>query len=80
MKAVRRLGGTPSELDTTTGVSGSPDVVELNDGAIAVIGVDVTDDVSDLELLGARCASDERVVRIPRVTFMSAAAAAREAG
>jgi hypothetical protein len=72
MKAVRRLGRTPIELGTTTGVSGSPDIIELDDGAFAVIGVDVTDQIAGLNGLGARCAPDERVVRIPRVTLTSA--------
>ncbi|MEV5751551.1 hypothetical protein AB0L00_27325 [Actinoallomurus sp. NPDC052308] len=69
MRAVRRLGRTPAELGTTTGVSGSPDILELDDGAFAVIGVDITEQVSDLSLFGARCAPNERVVRIPRKTL-----------
>jgi hypothetical protein len=72
MKAVRRLGKPPAELGNTTGVSGSPDILELDDGAFAVIGVDITDQVSDLDLIGARCAADERVVRIPRNTLAAA--------
>jgi hypothetical protein len=43
MKATRRIGTTPAERDDTTGVSGSPDILELDDGAFAVIGVDITD-------------------------------------
>lgn len=69
MKAVRRLGKTPAELGNTTGVSGSPDILELDDGAFAVIGVDITDQVGDLRVFGARCAPNERVVRIPRNTL-----------
>lgn len=72
MKAVRRLGKTPAELGSTTGVSGSPDILELDDGAFAVIGVDITDQVDDLGLLNARCADNERVVRVPRNTFAAA--------
>ncbi|MEV6349840.1 hypothetical protein [Actinoplanes sp. NPDC051851] len=72
MRAVRRLGKTPVELGTTTGVSGSPDILELDDGAYAVIGVDITDQVGDLSALGARCAPNERVVRVPRTTFVAA--------
>jgi hypothetical protein len=72
MRAVRRLGKTPDELGNTTGVSGSPDILELDDGAFAVIGVDITDQVGDLALLGARCAPNERVVRIPRNTLAAA--------
>jgi hypothetical protein len=72
MKAVRRLGMTPAELGNTTGVSGSPGILELDDGAFAVIGVDITDQVGDLALLGAQCAPNERVVRVPRNTFTAA--------
>jgi hypothetical protein len=72
MRAVRRLGKTPAELGNTTGVSGSPDILELDDGTFAVIGVDITDQVADLPALGARCASNERVVRVPRNTFVAA--------
>lgn len=72
MRAVRRLGKTPAELGNTTGVSGSPDILELDDGAFAVIGVDITDQVADLPALGARCAPNERVVRVPRNTFVAA--------
>jgi hypothetical protein len=72
MKAVRRLGKNPAELGTTSGVSGSPDILELDDGAFAAIGVDITDQVDDLLQLGASCAPNERVVRIPRVTLVAA--------
>jgi len=72
MKAIRRLGKTPAELGNTTGVSGSPDILELNDGAFAVIGIDITDQVSELGTVGARCAPNERVVRIPRNTLTAA--------
>jgi hypothetical protein len=72
MKAVRRIGKTPTELGNTTGVSGSPDIMELEDGAFAVIGVDITDQISDLDALGARCAANERVVRVPRNTLTAA--------
>jgi hypothetical protein len=72
MRAVRRLGKTPAELGNTTGVSGSPDILELDDGAFAVIGVDITDQVGDLSVLAARCAPNERVVPVPRNTFVAA--------
>lgn len=74
MQAVRRLGKTPRERNDTTGVSGSPDILELSDGTFAVIGVDVTDQVTGLSGLDARCAPDERVVRISRSTLVSARA------
>ncbi len=72
MRAVRRLGKTPAGLGNTTGVSGSPDILELDDGAFAVIGVDITDEVDGLSALGARCTTNERVVRVPRNTFAAA--------
>ncbi len=37
MKVVRRLGKTPAELGNTPGVSGSPDILELDDGARCMI-------------------------------------------
>ena len=59
-------------VGNTTGVSGSPDVLELDDGSFAVIGVDITDQVGELGTVSARCAPDERVVRIPRNTLTAA--------
>jgi hypothetical protein len=73
MHAVRRIGKTPTELGNTTGVSGSPDLLELDDGSFAVIGVDITDDLGHQPLSDARCASNERIVRIPRNTLIAAA-------
>ncbi len=72
MEAVRRLGKTPTELGATSNVSGSPDILELTDGTFAVIGVDITDELGRSPLADARCAPDERIVRIPRVTLMAA--------
>ena len=43
MKAVRRLGLHPREIGSTTGVSGSPDILELEDGSYAIIRVDISD-------------------------------------
>lgn len=72
MRAVIRLGRTPRERGDTTNVSGSPDILALDDGSYVVIGVDVTDEVSGLSELGARCAPNERVVRITRSTLVAA--------
>jgi hypothetical protein len=72
MKAVRRLGKTPTELGVTSNVSGSPDILELTDGAFAVIGVDITDELGRSPLTDAHCAPDERIVRIPRITLVMA--------
>jgi hypothetical protein len=72
MKAVGRLGKTPAELGNTTGVSGSPDILELDDGSFGVIGVDVTDILGTNPLSDARCAHNERIVRILRNTLIAA--------
>lgn len=72
MRVTRRLGKTPQELGNTTNVSGSPDILELDDGSFAVIGVDITDQVADLASVRARCAPNERMVRIPRNTLTAA--------
>jgi hypothetical protein len=72
MKAIRRLGSRPIDRGDTTNVSGSPDILELDDGSFAVIGVDVTDALGRLPLVDARCAPDERIVRITRNTLLAA--------
>jgi hypothetical protein len=72
MKATRRLGTTPVERGDTTDVSGSPDILELDDGAFAIIGVDITDEIGTRPLSDARCAADERIVRISRRTLIAA--------
>ena len=72
MQAIRRLGKTPKERGDTTGVSGSPDILELQDGSFAVIGEDITDLVGRQPLPNAKCATNERIVRITRATLVSA--------
>jgi hypothetical protein len=72
MRVIRRLGTTPKERDETTNVSGSPDILELDDGSFAVIGVDITDQLGHQPLPDARCAPDERIVRVTRKTLLAA--------
>ncbi|MGH4014725.1 MAG: hypothetical protein ACRDSL_12525 [Pseudonocardiaceae bacterium] len=72
MKAIKRLGKRPAELGNTTGVSGSPDILELDDGSFGIIGVDITDVLGTQPLSDARCAPNERIVRIPRSTLIAA--------
>jgi hypothetical protein len=72
MKAIRRIGTTPLERGDTTGMSGSPDLLELDDGSFAVIGVDITDELGRRPLADARCADNERIVRITRSTLTAA--------
>jgi hypothetical protein len=72
MKAIRRLGTSPIERNDTTGVSGSPDILELDDGSFAVIGLDITEQLGRQPLPDAKCAPDERIVRVSRKTFVAA--------
>jgi len=72
MRAVRRLGTTPTERGNTTGVSGSPDILELDDGSFAVIGVDITNELGTHPLRDARCAPNERIVQVTRETLIDA--------
>jgi hypothetical protein len=45
---------------------------EQRDGSIAVIGADITEQLGVRPLPDARCASDERIVRISRKTLIAA--------
>jgi hypothetical protein len=72
MRAIRRLGITPAARGDTSSVSGSPDILELDDGAFAVIGADITGQLGSQPLPDARCAPDERIVRISRKTLIEA--------
>ncbi|MPZ84387.1 MAG: hypothetical protein GEV28_29940 [Actinophytocola sp.] len=72
MRAIRRIGKTPAERGDTTGVSGSPDLLELDDGSFAVIGPDITDELGRRPLVDANCADNERIVRVPRHMLIAA--------
>lgn len=70
----RRLGRSPAELGNTDRVSGCPDIWELDNGDIAVIGRDLTESYARRLPPGAAIAEDERLVIIPRNTLTSAKA------
>lgn len=70
---VRRLGKSPAELGLTSQSETCPDIWELSDGNLAVIGRDVTEQVADRLPDGVSIGPDERLVVIPR----SLAAAAK---
>jgi hypothetical protein len=72
VKATGRLGKTPIERGDTSNVSGSPDILALDDGSFAVIGVDITEKLGIAPLADARCASNERIVQISRATLVAA--------
>ncbi len=70
----RRLGRHPAQLDTpaTNGKSGCPDIWELSNGDVAVIGRDLTDHYADRLPDDVTVVDDERLVVIPRATILAA--------
>ncbi|MFF0575898.1 hypothetical protein [Streptosporangium saharense] len=68
----RRLGSSPLELGTTTASPDCPDIWELSNGDIAVIGRDLTADYRDRLPEGVSLSRDERLVVIPRIQLISA--------
>ncbi|MFJ6619252.1 hypothetical protein ACIQOW_16930 [Kitasatospora sp. NPDC091335] len=70
----RRLGKSPTELGTTGGRDGCPDVWELDNGDIAVIGRDLTAAYRAGLPEDMVVGEGERLVVIPRITLLSAKA------
>ncbi|MET7868747.1 hypothetical protein [Streptomyces cyaneofuscatus] len=71
---VRRLGKSPAELGTTGGEQGCPDIWELENGDIAVVGLDLTASYVKRLPPGLAVGADERIVVIPRRTAAAAKA------
>ncbi|GAA1383386.1 hypothetical protein GCM10009639_03630 [Kitasatospora putterlickiae] len=70
----RRLGKPPTELGTTGGRDGCPDIWELDNGDIAVIGRDLTAAYRTGLPYDVTVGEGERLVVIPRATLLSAKA------
>jgi hypothetical protein len=70
----RRLGKTAHELGTTTGNGSCPEIWELDNGDVAVIGTDLTISYADRLPAGVSVDPGERLVVIPRSTIVSAKA------
>ena len=69
----RRLGPDPHANGAkTSSLHGCPDILELEDGDFAIIGVDITDTAIGKLRFGAGCGPDERIIRIPRKTLVLA--------
>lgn len=68
----RRLGRSPTELDVSTGNSECPDIWELDNGEIAVIGRDLTANYASRLPKDVAIGAGERLVVIPRITLISA--------
>ncbi|WP_369214843.1 hypothetical protein [Streptomyces flavofungini] len=68
----QRLGSTPQELGITTGTPDCPDIWELSNGDIAVIGRDLTQAFAEHLPDGVSIGADERLVVIPRNMLIAA--------
>ncbi|MCA1218042.1 hypothetical protein [Streptomyces sp. 8L] len=68
----RRLGKSAAELGTSRDEDDCPDIWQLDNGDIAVIGRDLTDAYGTRLPAGVSLAADERLVIIPG-TMLSAA-------
>ena len=71
---IKRIGPDPHANGARTyALQGCPDIWELDSGDFAVIGTDITAAAGNLPP-SAGCGPDERMVRIPRKTLVSAKA------
>ena len=71
---IKRIGPDPHANGARTyALQGCPDIWELDSGDFAVIGTDITAAAGNLPP-SAGCGPDERMVRIPRATLVSAKA------
>jgi hypothetical protein len=68
----RRLGKSSEELKGSKGKQGCPDIWELSNGDVAVIGRDLTDVYADRLPEGVTVVHDERLVVIPHATIVAA--------
>ena len=69
---LRRLGKSPQELGNTTDSPDCPDIWELENGDIAVIGRDLTASLGQKLPAGVSVGPDERLVVIPRNMLIAA--------
>ncbi|MFE2847172.1 hypothetical protein ACFXKS_27200 [Streptomyces scopuliridis] len=70
----RRLGKSSLELGQTSGNTGCPDMWELDNGDVAVIGADLTASYEGRLPNDVRVDPGERLVIIPRATILAAKA------
>lgn len=68
----RRLGKSAQELGKSEDVDMCPDIWEFDNGDIAVIGRDLTEDYRSRLPDGVRIGHDERLVVIPGVMLSAA--------
>ncbi|MFD9406686.1 hypothetical protein ACFWBN_06620 [Streptomyces sp. NPDC059989] len=68
----RRLGKSPRELGNTTDNPDCPDMWELDNGDVAIIGRDLTASLGKVLPEGVSIGADERLVVIPRNMIIAA--------
>ncbi|QLH22448.1 MULTISPECIES: hypothetical protein [Streptomyces] len=68
----RRLGRSAKELGVTSDEDDCPDIWELDNGDIAIVGRDRTDAYATRLPAGVTLAADERLVIIPGAMLRSA--------
>jgi hypothetical protein len=69
---LRRIGKSPQELGVTSDGPDCPDMWELENGDVAVIGRDLSSSLGTKLPAGVSLGSDERLVVIPRSMLVAA--------
>jgi hypothetical protein len=69
---LRQLGGNGANL--CEGGYHCPQILEMTDGAFAVVGPDITEEAIPVMLPGPGVGPTERVSRVPRQVFIAARA------
>lgn len=69
---VRRLGKSAEDVKGSKGKQGCPDIWELSNGDVAVVGRDLTDAYAGRLLEGVTVLHDERLVVIPHAMIVAA--------
>ena len=78
MNVVRRIGPNPHRVDEngdpkpTPAAGGCPDILELDTGDIAIIGIRITDKVRGHLPDSASVGADEEMVLLPRQQLIDA--------
>jgi hypothetical protein len=73
LRFLKRLGPDPHANGArTVALNNCPDLWELADGDFAIIGIDMTEAARGSLPATAGCGPDERIVRVPRNTFIAA--------
>ena len=68
----RRIGKSAHELGDTSGEGSCPDIWELDNGDVAIIGQDATSSYAPRLPAGVSIDPDERLVIIPRNMMLAA--------